>query len=458
MNAKIFTEYSLRGIFMYLITECNSHDGIYYEKKFITENGEIISKEKVHFQSAKIDFKGTEYVFLYDSKMNPIPEIFDYLNFELEGASPNHRYTAINAFKFLYSFLELYDLKIDSLSKNDIKNLFSFLEGISRKGTLYQLDLFTLRSPSTIGTYVAIYRSFISYLEYENSPLLKKSKDYKLIYNDETDSPMKIFKYEESVEDYNPELSTPRYISVEEFKKLLDVIRKEYTLREECVVRLMFENGLRLGEVLGITNEDIVENDKGNFLYIRNRSSDSSDQLAKGRMIPKNKKQYKTKKYQTTDIGYQVVYLNDALLHKINDYTNEFHSNDSVKFQSNYQKYTYADSVDNNAENFYIFINSIGRPLSQNLWGKTLRNIFKKAGLNVDKDQRETNLSHRFRHGYAMFMVKYKHVDALKLKELLRHNNINSVKHYYRPTDEEIIKMRTGLVDSIYEIIPDLNI
>ncbi|MEK5101044.1 site-specific integrase [Cytobacillus sp. FSL M8-0252] len=444
---------------MYLITECHSHDGIYFEKKFITENGEVSIKEKVHFQNAKVVYDGIEYVFLYDLKMNPIPEVFDYLNFELQGASPNHRYTVLNALKLLYSFLELYDLKIDSLSKNDVQNLFSFLEGISKQGTLYQLDLVTLRSPSTINTYIALYRSFILYLGHDKSPLLKKGTDYKLIYNDETDSPMKIYKYDVSFKNYKPEISTPRYISVEDFKRILDVIRKEYTLREECLVRLMFENGLRLGEALGMTNEDIVVNDKGNFLYIRNRCSDSSDQLAKWRMIPESKKTYKTKKYQTKDIGYQVVYLSDALLDKINDYVNEFHLNESLKFQNNYQKYTYADSVeDDNTENFYVFINSIGRPLSQNLWGKTLRDIFKKAGLNVDKEQREHNLSHRFRHGYAMFMVKYKNVDALTLKNLLRHNNINSVKHYYRPTDEEIIEQRTSLVESIYEVIPELTI
>ncbi|MDQ0215544.1 integrase/recombinase XerD [Oikeobacillus pervagus] len=444
---------------MYMITEFNSLDGIYYEKRFITEGGEVILKDKVHFQNAKIHYEGTEYVFLYDIKMNPIPEVFDYLNFELEGASPNHRYTALNALKFLYSFLELYDLKLDSLSKNDILNLFSFLEGISRKGTLYQLELCTLRSPSTINTYNAIYRNFFLYLGYDNSPILKKSTNYKLIYNDETDSPMKIYKYDVSLEDYKPEISTPMYIRVDEFKKILEVIRNEYTLKEECIVRLMFENGLRLGEVLGITNEDIVVNDRGNFLYLRNRCSDSSDQLAKGRMIPKNKKEYQMKKYKTKDIGYQVVNLSDVLLDKINDYVNEYHLNDSVKFQKNYLEYTYADSVeDENTDNFYIFINSIGKPLSQNLWGKTLRKIFKKAGLNVDKEQRENNLSHRFRHGYAMFMVQYKNVDALTLKNLLRHNNINSVKHYYRPTDEEVIKKRTSLVESIYEVIPELTI
>lgn len=446
---------------MYLITEYNSSDGTFYQKKFLSENGEIISNERIQFHTAKVIHKDVEYVFLYDVHMTPISEVFDYLNFELQNASPNHRYTALNALKFLYSFLHLFDLKIDSLSKTDFQNLFQFLGGTSKKGTLYQLDLNTFRSPSTINTYAAIYRNFIMYLGYSNSPLLKKSKDYKLIFNSESDSPMKIHKYDVTVKNYQLEISTPRYVSIEDFKKILAVIRTHYTIKEECIVRLMFETGLRLGELLGLTNEDIVTNDKGNFIYIRNRCSDSSFQLAKGRMIPKSCKEYKTKKYNTLNVGYQVVHISDGLLEKIDDYVNEFHQASSEKSKINYQLYTQADSVtsvDTDSDNFYLFINSIGRPLSQNLWGKTLRGIFKQAGLNIDKDQRETNLSHRFRHGFAMFMVKYKQVDALTLKTLLRHTSVESVKHYYRPTDEDILEKRTELVESIYEIIPELSI
>src|SRR5699024_12787252 len=84
--------------------------------------------------------------------------------------------------------------------------------------------------------------------------------------------------------------------------------------------------------------------------------------------------------------------------------------------------------------------------------------IFKKAGLNVDKERREINLSHRFRHGFAMFMIRHYKVEAHDLKVLLRHRSINSVQHYYRPTDEDVAEMRTEFVKSIYDLIPELTI
>lgn len=443
---------------MYLIEEKNSDYGTFYEKSFISDDGEMLSKEIIHFKIAKVNYEGGKYLFLYDSDMNPLSEVFDFINFKLQDASSNHRSTALNALKFLYSFLKIYNLKLEKISKNDFENLIAFLGGIPREGTLYNLNLTTLRSDSTLETYLSIYRSYVSFLNYEDSALIKKSNKYKLIFNSESDTQIKIPQYEVSVKNYDPELSTPRYISIDDFKKILTVIRKEYTVREECIVRLMYESGLRIGEVLGSTNEDIVEKESSTYLYLRNRCSDSFDQLAKGCMTVSNKRQYKTSKYKTQNVGYQVVYLSDNLLEKINEYVNEFHQNERIKFQNNYEKYVIADSVEENGTNFYLFINSVGRPLSANLWGKTLREIFRKAGLEVDKEHRETNLSHRFRHGYAMFMVKYKKVDSLKLMRLLRHNNINSVKHYYRPTDEEIIEMRTDFVSSIYDIIPELTI
>lgn len=446
---------------MYLIVEKVSNEGIYFEKTYTSNDGTELSNEIVHIRNAKVKHNGTEYVYLYDINMNPIPEVFDYINFEIGDSSPNNRYVASTALKLLYSYLHLYNLELNALSKNDVKNLIAFLQGISKKGTLYEFNLFTLRSYSTINTYLAIYRNYVSYLGYEDSVFLKKSNKFKLVINQETDVPIKISQYEISAKDYKPELSTPRYIGVEDFKKILTVIREDYSLREECIVRLMFENGLRLGEVLGLTNEDIVENEKGAYLYLRNRCSDAFDQMAKGCMKVNSKRQYKTKAYATKDLGYQIVFLNESLLEKINDYVNEFHLSEGETFQRNYNQYATADSIlDSKAdsENFYLFINSVGKPLSANLWGKTLREIFKKAGLNIDRERREINLSHRFRHGFAMFMVRYKKVEALDLKVLLRHRSINSVQHYYRPTDEDIVEMRTGFVNSIYEVIPELSI
>lgn len=70
------------------------------------------------------------------------------------------------------------------------------------------------------------------------------------------------------------------------FLKSSNVFEKDYSLREECIVRLMFEAGLRIGECLGLTNEDIRQEEDENgelktVVYIRNRVSDKNINMQK---------------------------------------------------------------------------------------------------------------------------------------------------------------------------------
>lgn len=444
---------------MIYITEKKNSNGIYYERRFEpTLEAEAII-DIIQIKTATTIVNNINYTYLYDSNMEPISPVFEYLNFELKNSSPNNLTPAISALKLLFCFLELFHTQFHAMKKNDLKKLILFLEGIPKKGVNYQLNLTTQRSHSTINNYFSVYRSYANFLGLTDSIFTKKGDFKKHVYIPESETVMKVPTYEVRLKTYKPEISTPRYISVEEFKSILKVIREEYTLREECIVRLMFEGGLRIGEVLGLTNEDIVENNGNIYLHIRNRCTDAPYQLAKTCMHVSHPNQYHSKAYRQKDVGYQVAVISLELLDKINNYVNAAHIPSSTLFERNYAKHTICDNVlGSNDENFYLFINNLGKPLSANLWNKTLRTIFKKAGLNVDKLHRENNLNHRFRHGFAMFMVKYKHIKTFDLSLLMRHRSLSSVQHYYRPTDEDIVELKTEFVKSIYEIIPELSI
>lgn len=446
-------------ILVICITENKNTSGTYYERKIETPDGNAPIIDIVQIKTASAIVDNINYIYLYDSQMVPISSVFEYLNFELKGSSPNNLTSAITALKLLYCFLELFHLKFHSMTKDDFKKLILFLEGVPKKGSSYNLNLTTQRSSTTINNYISIYRSYVTFLGFQDSVLTQKGNFTKFVYIPESEITMKVPTYEIRVKTYKPEISTPKYIGINEFRAILKVIREEYTLREECIVRLMFESGLRIGEVLGLTNEDIVEKEGNVYIHIRNRCTDSSDQLAKTCMNVSHPNQYRSKAYSQKDVGYQVAVISEALLDKINDYINTYHIPTNPLFKQNYKKYTIADIVlGNNDENFYLFINNLGKPLTSNLWNKTLRTIFEKAGLKVDKMHRENNLNHRFRHGFAMFMVKYKHIKIYDLKLLMRHRSIASVQHYYRPTDEDIVELKTAFANSIYEVIPELSI
>jgi len=441
------------------VTEKKNSSGIYYERRFESTFEVEAIIDVIQMKTANIIINNINYTYIYDSNMEPISPVFEYLNFELKNSSPNNLTPAISALKLLFCFLELFHIQFQSMRNNDLKKLILFLEGVPKKGIDYQLNLATQRSSSTINNYLSVYRSYANFLGLTDSIFTKKGAFKKHVYIPESEIIMKVPTYEVRSKTYKTDISTPKYISVEKFKCILKIIREEYTLREECIVRLMFESGLRIGEVLGLTNQDIVEKDGNVYLHIRNRYTDAPYQLAKTCMHISHPNQYRSKAYRQKDVGYQVAIISVALLDKINDYINTSHISSSLLFKRNYTNHTICDDVlGSNDENFYLFINNLGKPLSANLWNKTLRMIFKKAGINVDKMHRENNLNHRFRHGFAMFMVKYKQIKTYDLKVLMRHRSLSSVQHYYRPTNEDIVKLKTEFVSSIYEMIPELSI
>jgi len=111
-----------------------------------------------------------------------------------------------------------------------------------------------------------------------------------------------------------------------------------------------------------------------------------------------------------------------------------------------------ADRVTNKklptGDNYYIFLNKNGTSLSASGWNGVLRQLFEEVGLGLDKEKREHNLSHRFRHGFAMCFIhqlndeeKKDKVGIQKLQKLMRHKSILSTMIYYNPDDEEISQM-----------------
>lgn len=81
----------------------------------------------------------------------------------------------------------------------------------------------------------------------------------------------------------------------------------------------MYENGLRIGEVLGLTREDVAleEDVNGNqipVLYLRNRLTDKAFQNAKSCMKVHSKQTYRSKDYNTEWIdiikfNFHIVYM-----------------------------------------------------------------------------------------------------------------------------------------------------
>lgn len=463
---------------MILIKEINysfkNTFGIFLIDDYTNEKSLI---KEVNIFSASKSIKGVEHHILYTSYMTPIREAFTYLNYTLKGSSPNTIKQSITALRLLYSYLELFDLDIKSLTDEDIVKLKYFLRGISPKGAIISLDLSTTRNGTTINSYLSVYRKYAKSLNLKESSLIKLSDIKSTVMIEGSEIGIQMNSYEHREKSYISDV-IPAYISVKDFEKILELIRSDYSLREECIIRLMYEGGLRIGEVLGLTSEDVkiqtITDERANssfksgVLYLRNRITDKNYQLAKRRIVVKNKRTYSTKDYKG---DVKKAYVSTNLIDLINDYVNEFHDNYNRKsevskklFNKNYNKFTLTDIVDPDNyvdeenykydENYYIFINSIGKPISISTWNNILREIFIKVGIKIDKNKRENNLNHRFRHGFAMFLVKVKNIQALDLMRLMRHNSLASTVRYYKPTPDDIAILKEDFSKTLEELIP----
>ena len=395
--------------------------------------------------------------------MNLISDVFHFLNIELAGQPINSRIKAFQALKILQPYQYIISKELKDFTLADFNGFKQFLKGISSDGQNLCFKLLTTRSSETINSYLSVYRQYLLSINQCNDVLNLKSSRHVYIPSSE----MSQLSDRYIVNEKTPikSIEVPKYISVDEFAAIIKEIRKNYTIREEAIVRLMFQCGLRLGEVLGMTADDLVvekvNNEYTNLLYIRNRCSDKPFQSAKTCMKVSDTKQYNSKDYKTKDYGYQTVIVPTDLYCLIDDYIDEAHSEAREAHSENYYKETVADRVRPSELgediNYYIFINSLGRPLSQVSWNNIIRKIFQKVSIPIDKGRRNNNLNHKFRHGFAMFHVQYLHTGQLELQELMRHRSPLSVSSYFNPTISDAVKLKTDFTKSLYETIPGLK-
>ena len=391
------------------------------------------------------------YVFR-DYQMKILIEPSSFVTDELQWESSNTVSQAVSAMKALSNYCALVRTPFRAFDTAQARNFLMFLRGTLSDGIAYKFKLATQRSEETIAAYLKHIRRYARWAGIGNSPFLqpKRSLIGNTLFETDKDGAHKIQANTVA------KMETPRYISPEEYRKILSEIDKNWTIEEKCIVRLMYEHGLRIGEVLGLTIEDLEwsESTDGVPRYaviLRNRKSDSKDQHAKTLMKVSDPAQYRSTDYRKRNHGFQRVYISESLFFALSEYAEGAHAEENEK--------SLADAVGKDTEsNHYLFLNKWGNPLSANLWNKRLRTIMAASGVQTDKEARKTNLNHRFRHGYAMFLTRNatkngKPLNEFEIMTLMRHRSLNSTQVYYRPTEEDVHQMQEDIISELEEKI-----
>ena len=170
----------------------------------------------------------------------------------------------------------------------------------------------------------------------------------------------------------------PKYLSLNESRKLLDSVDGKYKVRDYCILTLFLNCGLRVSELAGINIGDINRDD--HILRV----------LGKG-----NKE--------------RMVYLNDACMSAVRDY-------DDFKISENVQPKL--------AHKNAYFISRNGTRLSTMRIKELVKEHLDQAGLSAKHAS-----AHKLRHTAATLMYQ-NGVDVRTIKEVLGHENLDTTAIY----------------------------
>ncbi len=180
----------------------------------------------------------------------------------------------------------------------------------------------------------------------------------------------------------------PKYLSLENSQKLLDVTKNEvgeYKERDYAIITLFLNCGMRLSELVGINikNIDFSEN--------------------KLTVIGKGDKE-------------RTIYLNNACIKAINNYL-AARPIDGVKY----------DSKD------ALFLSKRKERISNRMVQEIVKRELAKSGLDINKYS-----THKLRHTAATLMYQYGDVDIRALQVLLGHQNIATTQIYTHVENEQV--------------------
>lgn len=228
--------------------------------------------------------------------------------------------------------------------------------------------------PNTINAYLIAIRNFYNWLEYEGitKDITKKIKGIKL-----------------------ERKHLKRGLSVEEIRKVLNVCKD---IREELMVKIMINCGLRCNEVVNIQLEDFYD-DKGIIMM---------------RVLGKAR----------GGLKQDSIKIDNRLFALIQEYVKQYNIQD------------------------YLFVSTSNHNTNGKLTTKTIRyivkNLFERAGLDM-----EMLTAHSTRHTTCELLLE-KGMPIQEVSEFMRHKNINTTIVYSKEIEQRNSQASNILCDEIF--------
>lgn len=261
--------------------------------------------------------------------------------------------------------IQITDLKMDTIKKIQIDDIHAFLG--------YLTSTFHSK-PATRARKISTIRIFFNYLCQD------ASNEYKLNQNPTIN--LKTPKKEKRL---------PKYLSLEDSKKLLEVAGDEENRnyeRDFAITTLFLNCGMRLSELVGINIKDI----------------DFSE--CKLNVVGKGNKE-------------RTIYLNKPCMKAISDYL-QVRPKEGIKHDKKHSEKA-------------LFLSERRERISNRTVQYIIGKELSKAGLDTNKYS-----VHKLRHTAATLMYQYGQVDIRALQELLGHESISTTEIYTHVNNDQI--------------------
>ncbi|MVX67346.1 tyrosine-type recombinase/integrase [Clostridium chromiireducens] len=366
-------------------------------------------------QEVKLDNNRRRYMLLNDKGL-PIISVVKYLKYLDNGEkSSNTQKTYCYALKLYFEYLKEIDVDYKRVNINILSDFVGWLRNpYDNSKTIGIKPAKAKRTEKTVNLIVTVITNFYDYLfrteEIDNDMIEKVIKQiftggrtsYKeFLYHVNKDKPSNknILKIKE------PRRKI-KILTKEEVKKVCEATTN---IRDEFLIKLLFETGLRIGEVLSLFIEDFIfAHDKGHKIGLKDRG-----ELPNGAKL-------KT--------GEREIYVSQDLMDLFDDY--EYEVLDELEIDTN-----------------FVFVKLKGENKGRPLEYQDVSALFKKLKQKTEIDVH----AHLLRHTHATLYYR-ETKDIKEVQERLGHSQIQTTMNMYLHPSAEYIRESWELAQPAFKL------
>ncbi|NJI01205.1 tyrosine-type recombinase/integrase [Staphylococcus hyicus] len=350
---------------------------------------------------------------IIDSNFNPVDDVTYYLKYlESVDKSENTLKTYAYCLKRYFMYLELKNKSHKDVTFDDLVDFVMWLKSPNKYGKvifkdrpLYGKSAKTINLTITVVTnfYDYLFRTKKSKIDVARSILIERGRQtsYKSFLDHVN---KKDLLYTNTLKIKVPK-EKMKILSTVEIKEL---IKASNNIRDKFMIQLLYETGLRIGELLSLYIDDIkYDLTNGHQIILKNRKNKNGARLKSGE---------------------RKIYISQSLIDLYDDYL-----------------YEVLDEVSTDSEFLFIKIKgkNVGEPLDYNDVNSIFKRLRKKTGITVHP--------HLLRHTHAtIFYNKSKNIK--QVQERLGHSNIQTTMDLYIHNNDQIIRENWEKVKDSFQI------